>query len=190
MADQSRSACLIDWESAIFAFKTSCPDFQISRERVLYLVVAAWKETCKCNLPAQQTTAYSKILELVYRQLITPEISSSYYHYSLLSEDAERFGASITDWNPFPDTVAALCRPKKHHFALVVLSNVDHVSFAVTHENPSSPHYPGSAYHTVTPNSPFSLILTAQQVGAYKPNPFMLETALRQLSANPDLLFL
>ena len=39
------------------------------------------------------------------------------------------FGASVPDWPAFPDSPEALAY-LKGHFALVVLSNVDHVSFA------------------------------------------------------------
>ncbi|KIJ61832.1 hypothetical protein HYDPIDRAFT_115299 [Hydnomerulius pinastri MD-312] len=195
---------LIDWESAIYgAFESVFPDE--SREEVLVRY-----DSVEGNLQMQfPSTAYSKILELGYRQLtgqpggtppqvegageagmdqgasssgVTQEKVSS---TSVPSDDAERFGASIADWKPFPDTVAALHRLKKR-FALVVLSNVDDASFEGTHQRLSSPDYPGSAYHTVTPNSPFSLVLTAQKVGAYKPNPLMLEAALKQLSPNPD----
>lgn len=185
---------LVDWESAIHdTFVPVFPD--LARKEILVHYAAV-----EGNLQIQfKSTPYSQILELAYRQLTTPSgvttvsvtegesvkdedmttISPS------PSDDARRFGRSIIDWKPFPDTIDALHRLKKY-FALVVLSNVDDRSFAGTHEKLCTPDYPGSAYRTVTPHSPFSLILTAQQVGAYKPNPLMLESALKQLSANPD----
>jgi len=195
---------LVDWESAIHnALVPVFPD--LPREEIL-VNYAGVEGTLQMQFPS---TPYSKILELAYRQLTTPsgvttagvtegelrkeergstsnvkeeEISIA---PSSPSDDAQRFGRSIPDWKPFPDTIDALHRLKKH-FALVVLSNVDDKSFARTHEKLCTPDYPGSAYPTVTPDSPFSLILTAQQVGAYKPNLLMLESALRQLSTNPD----
>lgn len=184
---------LVDWESAIHdALAPLFPD--LSRQEILvnYAEVEA-------RLQMQfQNTPYSKILELAYRQLTTPSNTTSISDGDLRKEhrtstsnvkdeeiDAQRFGTSIPDWKPFPDTIDALHRLKKH-FALVVLSNVDDKSFSGTHEKLCSPNYPGSAYRTVAPDSPFTLILTAQQVGAYKPNPLMLESALKQLSARPD----
>lgn len=195
---------LVDWESAIHdALIPIFPD--LPREEIL-VNYAGVEGNLQMQFPS---TPYSKILELAYRQLTTSsgvtttgvsegelrgeqrgstsivkeaEISTA---PSDPSDDPQRFGRSIPDWKPFPDTIEALHRLKKH-FALVVLSNVDDESFAGTHKKLCTPDYPESAYRTVTPDSPFSLILTAQQVGAYKPNPLMLESALRQLSANPD----
>lgn len=192
---------LVDWESAIHdAFVSVFPD--LTREEILVNYAAV-----EGNLQMQfQSTPYSRILELAYRQLATPsgvttagiaegELRKEQFASTsdakeedmstVSSDDAQRFWRSIVDWKPFPDTIDALHRLKKY-FALVVLSNVDDRSFAGTHEKLCTPDYPGSAYRTVTPDSPFSLILTAQQVGAYKPNPLMLECALKQLSANPD----
>ena len=195
---------LIDWESAIH--DALVPVFPgLPREEIL----VNYSEV-EGNLQMQfQNTPYSKILELAYCQLTTPRgmTTAGAVEEELRREqrgstsdakaeditttspssldDAQRFGRSIPDWKPFPDTIDALHRLKKH-FALIVLSNVDDESFAGTHAKLCSLDHPGSAYRTITPDSPFSLILTAQQVGAYKPNPLMLECALRQLSANPD----
>lgn len=189
---------LVDWESAIHdTFSSVFPDH--AREDILadYAGVEGHLQT------RFQTTPYSTILELAYRQLTTgisegeqrasisgvhlKEENTFTHPLSPSDDDAQRFGRSITGWKPFPDTIDALHRLKKH-VALVVLSNVDDTSFAGTHAALCSPDYAGSAYRTVTPDSPFSLVLTAQQVGAYKPNPVMLASALKQLSAHPDPL--
>ncbi|KAH0835832.1 haloacid dehalogenase [Lanmaoa asiatica] len=193
---------LIDWESAIHDFFVPVFPDQ-AREEILLNYAGV-----EGNLQTQfQSTPYSKILELAFRRLTgtpsgvtTASRESGKEQHAYTSnvteeevstappsppDDAQRFGSSILDWKPFPDTIDALHRLKKH-FALVVLSNVDDRSFAGTHEKLCTHDYPGSAYLTVTPDSPFSLILTAQQVGTYKPNPLMLESALKQLSANPD----
>lgn len=105
------------------------------------------------------------------------------------ANDADRFGASVPTWQPFEDTVQALHRLKEH-FALVVLSNVDNRSFDGTHAllNYKSHETPKSKYPTITPDSPFSLILTAQQINAYKPDSRALETALQQISCAPRSL--
>jgi FMN phosphatase YigB (HAD superfamily) len=105
------------------------------------------------------------------------------------ASDAERFGSSVPTWQPFEDTVQALHRLKEH-FALVVLSNVDNKSFDGTHELLKSRSHEAqtSRYPTITPDSPFSLILTAQQISAYKPDSRALETALQQVSCAPRSL--
>ena len=103
-----------------------------------------------------------------------------------------RFGSSVKNWPIFPDSSQALHDLAKH-YKLVILSNVDRASFAHTHaklstgdtdadasplyvSNPSEPYWfpqrtPGS-------KSPFSLILTAQDVNSYKPAPAGFLTAL------------
>lgn len=65
-----------------------------------------------------------------------------------------RFAASVAEWPPFPDTVAAL-RYLKQHYKLVILSNVDRDSFRGSQERLG-----------VT----FDLVCTAQDIGSYKPD--------------------
>lgn len=55
---------------------------------------------------------------------------------------------------PFPDSIAALQR-LSNHYKMVILSNVDQQSFASTLEN-------------LTPWVP-DLVLTAEEIGSYKP---------------------
>ncbi|KAJ7678197.1 haloacid dehalogenase [Mycena polygramma] len=107
-----------------------------------------------------------------------------------LGDEHKAFGDSIKDWPIFPDTCDAL-RVLEKHYKLVILSNVDHASFAHTHAKLSQdtdlPTYalpvPNRNAHWLpktTPNSrsPFSLILTAQDTGAYKPDPRGMLSAL------------
>jgi len=69
--------------------------------------------------------------------------------------EAEAFGASVPDWPAFPDSQEALARLAKR-YTLIILSNVDRTSFA------------GSARRL---GVAFSGIVTAQDVGSYKPSP-------------------
>ncbi|TQB69384.1 hypothetical protein MPDQ_001923 [Monascus purpureus] len=71
-------------------------------------------------------------------------------------EESLQFGTSIAHWPAFPDTVDALKRLSEH-YRLVVLSNVDRESFAKTDA--------GSLQ-----GFPFDLVITAQDVGSYKPD--------------------
>ena len=64
------------------------------------------------------------------------------------------YGRSIGDWPAFPDTVAALTYLKQH-YRLVILSNVDNESFALSNKRLA-----------VT----FDAIMTAEDIGAYKPS--------------------
>ncbi len=80
---------------------------------------------------------------------------------------AQTFGASVADWPPFPDSIDAL-RYLKQHFLLTVVSNVDRGSFAASHAQLGEP---------------FDLIVTAADVGAYKPDPKPFQQALELLDA-------
>ena len=69
--------------------------------------------------------------------------------------EAAALGASVPDWPAFPDSGAAL-RSLATRFSLVILSNVDRASFAAS-----------EARLGVT----FDHVITAQDVGSYKPDP-------------------
>ena len=68
--------------------------------------------------------------------------------------DADKFGGSVGRWPPFPDSIAALAELKKR-FKLVILSNIDRASFAKSNE---------------VLGVEFDLVVTAQDVGSYKPS--------------------
>ena len=71
------------------------------------------------------------------------------------SAECDAFAASVGDWPPFPDTVDALARLATR-YRLGIVSNVDDDLFART------------ARHLRTD---FDWIVTAEQVGSYKPAP-------------------
>lgn len=115
------------------------------------------------------------------------------------------FGDSIKNWPIFPDTSAAL-HTLARHFRLVVLSNVDRTSFQYTHgalsegqvtlKDPTPYLYPTSKtekyWHPQSTaakgKSPWTLILTAQDVGCYKPALGGFQEALDYIKTNPELL--
>jgi 2-haloacid dehalogenase len=66
---------------------------------------------------------------------------------------ADRLGGSVPDWPAFPDSADALARLARHH-RLVILSNVHRDGFA------------GSNRHL---QGDFAAVITAEDVGAYKP---------------------
>jgi 2-haloacid dehalogenase len=78
--------------------------------------------------------------------------------------DQAGFADSIEFWRPFPDAVAALAALKQH-FELIALSNVDDDLFA---------------YSAQALGEPFSRIITAERVGAYKPDRRMFEALLAE----------
>lgn len=80
--------------------------------------------------------------------------------------DANAFAQSIADWPPFADSAGALAALKRH-FKLVVVSNVDRDSFHHSNE------WLGVR---------FDCVVTAEDVGAYKPDPAHFRRALAELA--------
>lgn len=74
------------------------------------------------------------------------------------------FADSMEQWQPFPDSVDALASLRKN-FELVALSNIDDDLFAASAKQL---------------NDPFSHIITAEQVGAYKPDRQMFDALLKR----------
>ena len=74
------------------------------------------------------------------------------------------FAQSLTRWQPFPDTVAAL-QSMKRRFRLGIISNIDDDLFADTRKKLIVE---------------FDFVVTAQQVGSYKPSQRNFQEALRR----------
>src|SRR5207302_9999315 len=74
----------------------------------------------------QPGLAYSQLLERVHERLSR--------HFGVPPDELEaaKFGASVGDWPAFPDSPEALAYLKRH-FKLIVLSNIDRLSFAGSH---------------------------------------------------------
>jgi 2-haloalkanoic acid dehalogenase type II len=81
--------------------------------------------------------------------------------------DRTAFGSSVGDWPAFPDSSAALKRLKAR-YKLCILSNVDRASFA--HSNKKL-------------GVEFDLVVTAEDVGSYKPNLNHFHRAFESLAA-------
>jgi 2-haloalkanoic acid dehalogenase type II len=79
--------------------------------------------------------------------------------------EADEFGGSVGDWPPFPDTSSAL-RLLGERYKLVIVSNVDRASFSRT-----------AARLGIT----FDVVVTAEEVGAYKPDHRMFLRAFEVL---------
>ena len=81
--------------------------------------------------------------------------------------EADALAGSVGRWPPFPDTARALQRLKQR-CKLIVVSNVDRVSFGRT---------------ATRLGVQFDAVVTAQDVGAYKPDPRMLQAGLDAAAA-------
>jgi 2-haloalkanoic acid dehalogenase type II len=139
---------LIDWESGMFeALKplTARIGRPLSRDRILE-AHARHESSQQRTTPAM---AYRQLLAVVYKRL------AEEWGQPVAWEECLEYGRSIRNWPAFPDSAAAL-KYLKDHYRLVILSNVDNESFA--HSNARL----GVA---------FDAIITAEDVGSYKPDP-------------------
>jgi 2-haloacid dehalogenase len=96
------------------------------------------------------TLLYSDVLALAHASL------SMEFGVEIIEGEDFAFALSIRGWTPFPDTVHALAKLSKH-YKLIVLSNVDRQSFA---------HTQAKLEHGFK----FDKIITAEEVGSYKPS--------------------
>jgi 2-haloacid dehalogenase len=91
---------------------------------------------------------YSSILVRVYERL------AKRWGVRVTRMEANIFGASVPDWPAFADSASALQYLKKH-YKLVILSNVDRLSFRGSNQRLQVA---------------FDGIYTAQDIGSYKPD--------------------
>jgi 2-haloacid dehalogenase len=152
---------LIDWEAGIAA------------------VLAPWaREQGLDHSDEELLLAYADNEAAVERDTPTalyPEVLATAFHrtgdkirHPVTDEWAQRLGNSVPDWPAFPDSADALARLAKH-YQLIILSNVHRDGFTGSNQRL---------------HGDFAAIITAEDVGAYKPaeNHFRaLDTTLPEL---------
>jgi 2-haloacid dehalogenase len=154
---------LIDWENGMLAALRpllsregrKVPDLQILE---LYGEIEAELESGS-YLPYRQVLAQTA--QEISRRLAL-EISA---------EDGRAFAESLTRWNPFIDTIAAL-QSLARRFRLGIISNVDDDLFAETRKK-------------LAPVE-FDFVVTAQQMQSYKPSHRNFEEAIRRSGLSKD----
>ncbi|KAH8202043.1 hypothetical protein TruAng_003798 [Truncatella angustata] len=161
---------LIDWETGIVANLQPLLDASnasFSKEKLLEVLH-------ECERTQQAQTPDLKYHELL--AAIHPQIAEKLGLSKPSAEQSKAFGASVRNWPAFPDTVDAL-RTLGKHYKLVVLSNVDHESFAGTNSGPLE-------------GTKFDLVLTAQDIGSYKPDlrnfEYMIKEVGHKLGASKE----
>lgn len=152
---------IVDWEKGCLDNLQPLLDANnasFSREQLL----AAHHE---CEAAQQAKTpdmTYDALLATIH-----PQIAAKLNLPAPTEQQSAAFGASVGSWSAFPDSVDALRRLGKH-YKLVILSNVDRASFSKTNAGPLQ-------------GVPFDLIITAQDVGSYKPDLRNFEYMLREV---------
>ena len=171
-------ATLIDWEPAIFQqllpllhrLPPTHPQRHASEaEQGKYLLGAynALELEIQRDHPK---LPYSEVLSQLYHRLATD--------LNVRSTPAEEasFGESVGKWPAFPDTLAAMQTLAKY-YKLVVLSNVDGLSFSSTLAGPLQ-------------GVKFDAIYTAGEIGSYKPDlanfKYMIEHIEQDLGAQKE----
>ena len=119
--------------------------------------------TFESEAEAGEFAGYRTILKTVVKKFGTR------FGFSPTEEELEDFPDSMRNWVPFEDTVNAL-ESLASHYKLAVISNVDRDLFSY------------SAQHLKVP---FDWVITADQVGSYKPSLRNFEFAFDKLGARP-----
>ena len=146
---------LIDWETGLLAAAQRWLDAAADKLDAAGFLRAfgRFERETQAAAPA---TRYPDVLAQVLQRI------GSTAGFAVTDADAQAFGTTVGDWPPFPDShdaLAALQRGCK----LVILSNVDRASFARSNDRLG-----------IT----FDRIVTAEDVGAYKPDRRMFEALL------------
>ena len=155
---------LIDWESGILGYLRPLLRSK-NRDVADGEILNLYSEF----EPRQQQPPYRR-----YREVLASVVRDVAARFDFEASDAEATGLadSIRDWQPFPDTVPALQRLKSR-YRLAVLSNIDDDLFAMT-----APKL----------GVELDLVVTAQQVGSYKPTRRNFEVLLERLPVKKERL--
>jgi 2-haloacid dehalogenase len=151
---------LIDWETGILA---------ALRPWVARHGLAATDDTLLAEFSRVEPELQAARPAMLYPDILADAFRSLGRHFDRAVSDAEAraFGQSVKDWPAFPDSAAALAYLKRH-YKLAILSNIDRASFA--HSNRKL-------------GVEFDLVVTAEDVGSYKPTPRNFEVLLERMAA-------
>ena len=137
---------LIDWEAGIAAVLAPW-----AREQELGLgdedLLLAYAHSEAAVERENPTALYPDVLAAAFRR------TGSRLQRPVSGEWAQRLGTSVPDWPAFPDSTDALARLAKH-YQLIILSNVHRDGFAASNQRL---------------HGDFAAVITAEDVGAYKP---------------------
>ena len=138
---------LIDWESGIKSVLNAwASEVGVAlRDEAMLENYARHETDIEHEAPFR---LYPRCLEEVVRRL------SAEHKVAVSERWAIRLGQSVADWPAFPDSAEALIALQRR-FKLGILSNVDRVSFAASNRRLMVD---------------FDLVVTAQDVGGYKPD--------------------
>lgn len=149
---------LVDWECGILGVLrpwARCHHFEADDETLLGAFAEA-ESRIEREWPA---LLYPQVLRRVQVE------TADRFKVAGGEDDPDLLAASIRVWPPFPDTPEALAYFKRH-FKIAVVSNADNRSFAFTKRKLGVE---------------FDLVVSAEDIGSYKPDPGHFERALTRL---------
>jgi 2-haloalkanoic acid dehalogenase type II len=138
---------LIDWERGIAGALS--PLFMRSDRTLLVPAVLASFAEIEARAEQPPWRSYREVLALCTRGI------ARRFGIALAPGEEHRLSESIGKWPPFPDSAECLAR-LRGRYRLAVLSNVDRDLFEATQD---------------ALGRPFDLVITAEDVGSYKPDP-------------------
>ena len=153
---------LIDWESGILeALQSILVDHGLTIENEEVLALFGKVEA------AAEARGYRP-----YRMILSEVVDGFGEAHGFTPSEPEResLAESIRDWPPFADTTAVLAS-LKNRYRLAVISNIDDDLFA---------------YSARKLGVDFDAVVTAQQVGAYKPSLENFAVAFDRLGQGPE----
>ncbi len=155
---------LMDWESGIVGYLG-----QLLQSKGRNLEQAAILNLYSEFEPRRQTGEYR-----TYRQVLNGVVRdfARELGFDVSAAEADGLAESIAGWQPFADTVSGL-RRLHSRFKLAILSNIDDDLFAAS---------AGKL------QVPFDAVVTAQQVGSYKPSLRNFEALLQRIGVPRDRL--
>jgi 2-haloacid dehalogenase len=138
---------LIDWESGLAAVLSPWARARGAQldDETLLAAYSTHEARAEAEHPGE---SYPDILARSLREL------GRQFDTEVTDDDAARLAGSVPDWPAFPDSPAALAALNMR-YQLIILSNVDRDSFAASNQRLG-----------VT----FASVLTAQDIGSYKPS--------------------
>jgi len=153
---------LINWETGILGAMR--PVFERHGVHVTDTQILETYGQIELQLESGDYRPYREVLRLAVREFgerlgFKPELNEI-----PVIEESQR------NWQPFPDTVAAL-RDLSQRYELVIVSNIDDELFAFTRP---------------LLQVAFAEVITAQQCKSYKPSLNNFRTALKRLNTTPD----
>jgi 2-haloacid dehalogenase len=152
---------LIDWETGIFSALR--PILAAHRVSIADEELLALYSELESDAEQGAFLPYRKVLQSVVHGF------GQRLGFAPTESQASSLADSLSEWRPFPDTVAAL-RRLKARYKLAIISNVDDDLFAAT------------ARHLEVP---FDYVITAQQARAYKPSADIFRLAQQRTGVPP-----